>query len=250
MNTISSTNSFSFERFLLLTKRTIILNQKSWVIGFSSAYGILALAWFLPIFTALPVWHSYQINSLLPAATFLFSAGGLFITSTLFDELHSPTTAFLNFTLPATAFEKLFNAWFISFVLFSVTALAGYFVLHLLIQLITVLITSSASAVQPFDPFSKEVMRLIHNYVAYNSVFLLGAVYFKKNNFLKTLLVMILFGVGMAFISGIIAFFSAENSFHISISELNTTVLYLITVGFISLMLFFSYIRLKNRQVA
>lgn len=250
MNNISSSNLFSFERFQLLAKRTISLNQKNWVIGFASAFGILALAWFLPILTGLTVWHGYQINSLMPAATFLFTAGGLFITSTMFDELHSPTTAFLNLTLPATTYEKLNNAWFISVVLFTITAFTGYFVLHLLIQLITAVIVSSTPDIQLFNPFSKDVGTLLYTYVAYNSVFLLGAAYFKKNNFLKTLVAIIFVGVGLSFISLVAAFLSVENSFHISFSEINSTILHFITIGFISLMLFFSYIRLKNRQVA
>lgn len=250
MNMISSKNSFSIERFLLLTKRTISFNQKSWVIGFASAYGILTLAWYLPIFTALPIWHGFQIDSLLPAATFLFSAGGLFITSSLFDELHSSNTAFLNLTLPATALEKLFSAWFVSVVLFSMAAIFGYFILHLLIQLLTVLIVPSSPAIQLFNPFYTEFGMLLFTYTVYNSVFLLGAVYFKKNNFIKTLLTMILIGVGMAFISGIVAFFQPEKSFSISINELHTTVIRLTMLGFILVMLFFSYVRLKNRQVA
>lgn len=248
MNTLTASNSFSYQRFQLYTKRTIFLSQKLWLIGFSSVFGILALIWFIPILTDMTVWHGYQIENLFPMAVFLYIFGGLLITSSLFNELHSPTTAFLNFTLPVTAFEKLLSAWVVSTILFSIAAVTGYFLLHLLLQLSSPLFSASPPALQLFNPIDQQLSTAIQHYIFYNSVFLLGAVYFKKNTFLKTLLSIILFGVLMAFILGVVGFFHTGNIFLLTF--VSKTVLDLITLGFILMMLFFSYIRLKNRQVA
>mgnify|MGYP005848018745 CR=1 FL=1 len=250
MKTIASDNSFSFQRFLLLIKRTAVLNQKSWLIGIASAFGLLIIIWFAPVLTILPAWHEYRIQNLLTPAIFFYTAGGLVITSSLFDELHSPATAFLNLTLPATAFEKLFSAWLISAVLFTVITLSGYFLLHLAIQLASMAFVPSFPQIQLFNPFEPEILEDIFTYVFYNSLFLLGAVYFKKLNFIKTLLALILFFFILGIISGILTFYQPDNTLIVSLSVLTPAIAYSILTAIIVLMLFFSYIRLKNRQVA
>ena len=248
MNTITATDSFSPQRLLLLTKRIFAFNKKTWLTGAIIVYGFLALIWFVPIFTAFHVWHDFQTSRLLSAATFFYSLGGLFITSSIFDQLHTPSTAFLELTLPATTFEKLLSSWLISSVLFSVVAIAGYFILITFLQLITTFIGPSNFSMEIFNPFSWEIIKLVLTYFVYHSMFMLGSVYFKKNNFLKTLLVLILISVSFAFITGLLAFFQADNT--IRFNEISSTVSYIIFLMIIALMYFFSYIRLKNRQIA
>ena len=248
MNTITATDSFSPQRLLLLTKRIFAFNKKTWLTGAVIVYGFLALIWFVPIFTAFQVWHGFQTGSLLSATTFFYSIGGLFITSSIFDQLHTPNTAFLELTLPATTFEKLLSSWLISSVLFSVTAIAGYFILITSIQLITTLIAPPQYSIELFNPFSNNIVNLVFTYFVYHSIFLLGSVYFKKNNFLKTLLVFILISVAFVFITGVLAFLQFE--INIQISDLNNNVARLLSLMFMGLMYFFSYVRLKNRQVA
>jgi hypothetical protein len=250
MKTIASDNSFSFQRFLLLIKRTAVFNQKSWIIGIASAFGLLIIIWFTPVLTILPAWHEYRIQSLLTPAIFFYTAGGLVITSSLFNELHSPATAFLNLTLPATAFEKLFSAWLISAVLFTLVTLTGYFLLHLAIQLTTMAIVPSFPQIQLFNPFEPEMFEDIFTYVFYNSLFLLGAVYFKKLNFIKTLLSIILFVFVMGIIAGILSLFQPDNTLVFSLGELNPAITYSVLTAIMLLFLFLNYIRLKNRQVA
>jgi len=250
MRTIVSDNSFSFQRFLLLIKRTTVLNQKKWVIGIASTFGLLAIIWFAPVLTVLPAWHEYRIQNLLAPAIFFYTAGGLVITASLFDELHSPSTAFLNLTLPATAFEKLLSAWMISTVLFSLITLSGYFLLHLAIQLSTMAIVPTVSHIQLFNPFDLEILEDIFTYVFYNSVFLLGAVYFTKLNFIKTLLSIILFVFVLGIIAGILSIFQPDNTLVVSLDRLNPAITYSVLTTIILMMLFFSHIHLKNRQVA
>lgn len=250
MKNITPTNSFNPDRVLLLCRRHIELNRKTWLIGFAAALGILALIWFYPTLTPGRPWHSFQTGNLLTPAIFLYTAGGLFLTSFLFDELHSPTTAFLNLTLPATAFEKLLSAWLVSSVIFTLVSVSLYTLFILLVQVMTRFLVTPDLSLQYFSQLDLSLLKSIFSYFTYNSFFLLGAIYFKKNNFLKTLLAMILISSGLVILSGILLFlFSESVSIQISLSNLETGTLYSIYLAVIVISLGITYIRLKNRQV-
>lgn len=251
MKTLQPTNSFSFDRFTLLCKRIFALNKTSWLIGFASVIGFLLVIWFLPILFSQTPWHNYTIESLLPAALFFFSAGGLFITSALFDELHSPTKAFQNLTLPATAFEKLLSGWTITTIIYTLVSLVIYFLLTLIIQLITAFTLTVDLSIYLFNPLEFDLPELVLSYYYYHSIFLLGAVYFVKNNFLKTLLTIILVVTTFIFFTGILFFISAGTiAFQFSTDDMSAGVVHTISILFSLFMLTIAWIRLKNRQVA
>jgi hypothetical protein len=94
----------------------------------------------------------------------------------------------------------------------------------------------------------------------YHSVFLLGAIYFRKNNFLKTLLVIITFFIGLFFIIAIagliLSFMMFTESFSFEYQLIETAAIwqsfltYLIGIFLIALFLLSGYLQLKNKQVA
>ena len=250
MEKIEPLNTFSFARFKQLSKRTIELNRSSWLMGLGAVLGILLILWFFPILTGHNTWHSYRIENLLPAAIFFFVPGGLFITSSLFNELHSPTTAFQHLTLPATALEKLLSAWAVTTVLYTIASLIIYFLLTLIIQLITALTISSDLSIQMFNPLDFDLAESVASYFYYHSIFLLGAVYFVKNNFLKTLLSIVLVVSALILITGLVFFVSAGTiAFQFSTDDLSSVVIHTLSIFFSLFMLVIAWIRLKNRQV-
>jgi hypothetical protein len=251
MNRIEPSNAFSISRFIQLCKRIIKLNRSSWLMGLGAVIGILLIIWFFPILAGGNTWHGYRIESLLPAATFFFILGGLFMTSTLFNELHSPTTAFQHLTLPATALEKLLSAWAISTVLYTLFSLVIYFLLTLTIQLVTAFTLTADLSIRLFNPMDFNLSESVISYFYYHSIFLLGAIYFVKNNFLKTI-VSIVFVLSTLFILMGLMFFVTAGTIAIQFStdDLAAGIIHSVSIIFSLFILTIAWIRLKNRQVA
>lgn len=247
---------FSMERFQLVLKRTIALNLRTWVIGFLSVVGFLLVMVLLPLMTGMSQETITGFTAVRGTAIFLYTVGGLILTSLLFNEVHTPNSAFQFLTLPATTLEKLVSAWFSGTVIYTVAAIASIVALSAIIETIQGLYTGLWSPFNLFNPASSDVLDSILQFFFYQSIFLLGAVYFRKNNFFKTLLVIIAISLGFFFfmsISMLIFGLSKNQEFFINIQMGSQPwVTYLsFTIGFI-LTLFFiwlSYLQLKNKQV-
>jgi hypothetical protein len=176
-------NQFSIQRFLLLIKRNAVLNLKTWLIGFGAISGLLILIAQLQAYQSGGI---LDINGIaITGLTFIF-IGGYLVTSMAYNEIHTPARSQFFLTLPATNAEKLFSHWFLTSFLYVVVATLVLFVILLLSSLLTTLIYGSG--IELFRPFSSGNIRLMGIYMVTQSVFFLGAIYFRKNNFLKTVL--------------------------------------------------------------
>lgn len=254
MHTITQTSGFSSDRFLQLCKRFWAVNQKMWTIGFSGALGLLIVIWLGINLIGAP-GHNAAL-AVIPIGLLLYQLGGYALTSTIFSELNSVGSASQMFTLPASSFEKLFSAWFLTYFCFTILSAVTLTILSYIMGTGSSIFFESGMQQTP-ELSQPDLAGSILTYTIYQSIFLLGAVYFNNNNFLKTVLAMILFFAILG-ISSILFlnFYTDAESFHISTESLGflsegyhwlrilTTVV--ITGFFISL----AYIRLKNRQVA
>lgn len=252
----SSTNQFLFSRFQLVLKRYVVLNQRTWVIGFLSVAGFLLAIAILPFLSNMIRVNDPGFSAVRELSIFFYVLGGLVLTSMIFNEIHSPTKAFQFLTLPSTTLEKLAAAWFTSTVIYSIAVLAGIFVLSILIETIKGVNTGFWGSMAIFNPFAPDVIETILRYFFYQSVFLLGAVYFKKNNFLKTFLVIIVVSLGFLFVINtalLVYGVSQGNEFFMNIQlAAQSWFLYLrygIGIGFTLLFIWLSYRQLKNKQI-
>lgn len=243
-------NSVSAERVLLLAKRTFFINKKNWLTGFAAIFGILTVIWLLPLFNDTQPWHHYHAAALLPAALFLFQLGGLIMTSRIFSELHSPATAFLQLTLPVTPLEKLGCAWLITAPLYVFTFLISTFVFINTLQLASNLFTGADTSLIWSQLFSAQTLASLGLYFMYHAAFLLGAVVFKTNQFIKTVLAIIVIGIFSMFSIGIfylILLSEGTTSLYISINE---HPLLPFVQGIIGIFLLTAaFIRLRNKQI-
>lgn len=253
MKTITQTPGFSFDRFLQVCKRFITINQRTWAIGFAGALGLIIAVWLMYNFVGERDILMYgTISSLLQL---LYLLGGLIITSSIFNELHNTGSASQLFTLPASTFEKLSAAWFLSYLCYTVIAIILIVLIHAILGFTTDIPQHAVHlSIIDMDLFSQ-----VLSYTTYHSIFLLGAVYFHKNNFVKTALSIILFFLSLGIIFIILFFISGAESFSGQISAETIFGLsagaawifrVIISIAITALFLFFSYIRLKNRQVA
>ncbi len=252
MNTIPPTNSFSVPRLLQVCIRFFVYNRRSWLIGFGAVTGFILAIWLLPLLLASDPGHQYSFEQLQGTALLLYVLGGLLLTSNLFRELHTPSSAFQFLTLPATTFEKLFAAWLISSLVYTIIVMAGLIGLSFIVESVSAMYTGAGINYTLFNPFSADSLNSIGNYFVFHSFFMLGAVYFKKNNFLKTFLTLIFLFFLLMSISTIGLLLmgdSVEAVVEITLFDEMSGIQVIFWTALTLFILFLSYIRLRNKQV-
>jgi len=172
----------SLTHFILLFKRQWFENRKAWLIGSAAIAAILAflflLAWQWQ--TSFNGDTSHGIFLIL-----LFCGGGVFM-STILKDLGNKQKGIWFLILPASSAAKLSIALVYGIIIY----LAAYFVLFYGVKEIVVTIVAPAgSSWGNFDLFKNGFYQFLFTFVGFQSIILLGSVYFNKSQFLKTLLI-------------------------------------------------------------
>ena len=247
---------FDVNRFKLLVARQLTVNFNTMLIAAGAITGFLIVVSSLTVLTG---GGGMSSEAFLGLVMPFFFIGGYLLTSVSFSELNTPHKGYLYLMLPSTAFEKLMSAWVISSVMYVVSGALIIWGINLLLVVLSSIVGSQS--VEILNLFSPEVLKPLGVYLVTQSVFFLGAIWFRKVHFLKTLLSM--FGVLMMvmFFTGImtmIFFFSADkgfsfnsnNSFNLSgypfVSELMK---YLFWICLAPFFITVAYFRLKEREV-
>lgn len=177
---MKTNQSFNFNRLYLLMRRQILSNANGWLIAFGAVAGSL-----LVISLLVALSRPSELTGLDGLYLSVMFIGGYVFTSNIFAELHQPQRSYQYLTLPVSLTERLTGAWLITAVFFPIIALLGM----ALIVIIANLIASLTFNITPFQQvFSEGNFTAMKTYFVTQSAFLLGAAYFRKNNFLKTLL--------------------------------------------------------------
>ncbi len=255
MKNLQPVNSLSIPRLLQLCKLTLFKNKRQWLTGMLAASGLIIVLWLLPLMISSFAAGTIRGPMEYTLAMFIFVLWGLLVTSDIFQELHSPSTAFQSFTLPATSSEKFLAAWMITYPLLFLIFSAALIVISLIVSLSYALLNSGFSFETIYSPFSNDSIELAGRYFYYNSLFLLGAVLFKKNNFLKTILAIITIVISFIFLSALTMFIISAGSgvdhlsFQLDDPQIMNTIstIFKVVVSFSCLLL--TYILLKKRQV-
>ncbi len=125
---------------------------------------------------------------------FLFF-GGLIITSISFaDDMFSKNGQQEWLMLPATSLEKFLAKGLLTAFAYPIALVAVFFLASVIIEPIQLLFFGNP--VTLFNPFTRDMMAQFSVYWVWQSIFLLGATYFHKGHFFKTVLA--LGGIGMA----------------------------------------------------
>lgn len=128
----------------------------------------------------------------------LFLLGFIF-TSTAFSDAHKRTTQHEWLMLPASTADKFIAKVLVSGVFYGISLIFYLALSSLLIEGINSLLWGSRYPF--FNPFRGEVWKAFFHYMVAQSVFLLGAAYFRKSNFIKTILAIL----GLVFFFSLIA---------------------------------------------
>ncbi len=259
MQSSESISAFSINRIKLLSSRFYLLNQKNWLVGLLGIAALLFTMWLIPVvITAGDSIPSFSALLQGPAM-FAYIIGGLAITSRIFHEVHSPTTCYQFLTLPATTFEKFGAAWLVTTIGYTVAAMLAIVLLSFSVETLSALIKGSWSQFALFNPFKTEIFGLISRYLFYQSIFMLGAIYFVKNNFLKTVLAYILIVISLLISIGLIVMiFGLTYQGEVSINMQIEGISWLIPeslqafarIVFSLFLLLLTYLQLRRTQVA
>lgn len=140
----------------------------------------------------------YQVA--LGLGLFLF---GLIFASTSFSETHQLAKKHTWLMLPATVTEKLAVQILIVSILYPVGLLVLITVTSLIAELVSWPIQGGPMAI--FHPFTADAgMGMLH-FVVLSSVFMLGSAYFKKHQYIKTVLTLFAFGLFVGILGAVAA---------------------------------------------
>ncbi len=172
---------FSLRRLYLCLRRDMKPNSRSSFVILGAAVGFLLIISALDI-VAGDVSDDFHQGIFYP----ILIVGGFVFTSGIFKEMHHKETNLPYLMLPASALEKVLSRLLLvslGWVLFSI---AWYTLYSALSEGINMILFGKAHPV--FHPFTVDVWKAAAHYTVMQSLFLLGAVFFRKLHFFKTLL--------------------------------------------------------------
>ena len=193
-NSMETNQYFSFPRFWHLMQREFAQNKKIFLMIAAVAFLVIggnALGW------AYNREHGYHEF----AYGFYLLVGGFILTSLSFTEMNQPDNKLFYLTLPATSLEKFISRWLITGLGFAVLLTIGYWLTTLVAKALGIAIFDFN--IGDFNPFTKENILFFQIYLAVQTIFLLGAVYFRKFAIFKTVLATAFIGLCLVVISAI-----------------------------------------------
>ncbi len=177
---METNNIFNIRRLYLLIRRQLLSNATALLIAFGAVAGSLLV---ISLFVA--YFQPANLAGLTGLYFTVMFIGGYIFTSNIFAELHQSQRSYQYLTLPVSITERVLSAWILTAVVFPLIAILSM----ALIVFIANLVMNFTFDMEPFQSvFSPLSWAAIKVYVVTQSVFLLGAAYFRKNNFLKTVL--------------------------------------------------------------
>ena len=182
---------FSVERLWLLFRSDVIDGYRSLLTTSAALTGIILV-------TAMIATDSFEVSRIFYLSWFgtLLFLWGIFATSRTFRELHDKTRNETYLLLPASDVEKtvarllMVTIGFVGFLLVFVG------VASLLVEGLKLLLSGERNAL--FNPLDPAVWNLIPGYIFFQSMYFLGATWFRKAHFVKTTLAITLICVFLA----------------------------------------------------
>lgn len=175
-------NSFSFSRLGLLIKKQWFDNAKLYSLSVLALTGLLAIIF---IFWAIVNGSRYDEQDTIVIFFILLFGAGLIFASSTFAVLGDKAKGTYWLGIPATHLEKLLCGIFYSIIVFLVVYLVSFFVVR---QITFVIIRLDPdNEIRWAENFLPGEI-LCYIFIALQSLFMLGSVYFERFAFIKTVL--------------------------------------------------------------
>ena len=163
----------SLSRLYQLIKLDIVINKKTILTTAAAFFVIVAL---LPM----------HITSSISVYLFLLYIGGFMVTNQIFNEMHDPRKAFHYLTLPCSNLERFLSKWLLTTIIFAGVLVIIFYLFSSMSVLANQLFFKNSVLI--FDIANTGLWISIGKYIILQSLFLLGAAYFKKSSTTKTTL--------------------------------------------------------------
>jgi len=202
MNAATLDRVFNARRFVSLLRRELSAGYRALIVILGTTLGIAFTAYF---FAAPAGTDGDFVGPLF--SWFVLLTGGVVFSSRAFRDVHRPGDALRYLTLPCSHFEKTLAKFAVTAVGYALFSAAAYFVMTALAAPLTLLVFGRSPGL--FNPFTADVLRSAGVYVALQSAFVFGSLFFRRMALAKTLLTAagLLFGFGL--IAGLV--FAAAN---------------------------------------
>jgi hypothetical protein len=187
---------FSPRRLFLLLKRDFVHGYRGVLIAMAAVGGLMLLISLVSMLGR-PGGDFYT-----PFYVGLLVLGGLISTSAAFREVHQPASGPFYLTLPGSLVEKLVSKLLVSSVGFAAATLVFVGGVSALSELINRAIFGAGH--RWFNPVAIENLHNAAIYLVFQSIYLLGSIWFRKVAFLKTVLAQSIIGIGIFIIAMVI----------------------------------------------
>ncbi len=177
-------NHFNLRRFGLLFRKHTVEHYKSYLMSLIVLVGIMTLVM---------SYITYSLGRLdtglqdLFFMLFLVGAGNIF-TSMVFSDLGDQKKAISFLTLPASTLEKFLVVWIYSFIIYLLVYIPAFYLVAYALNSIS---PEKTNLLRLYGPNSN-LDKVIFLYAFLHAVFLVGAVYFEKVHFIKTIFILFL----------------------------------------------------------
>lgn len=238
-------NVFDGGRLVQFMRRQAAMHQQSALIAAGAVFGAL-----LVISLLAAAFSRTGIAGLQGLYHAVFFLGGYVFASQVFGELHSPQRSYAYLTLPVSTAEKLVGSWLVVSLGYVVVYWIAVFLIYVVANLV-------AGAHDPLDMFSADFGKSVLAFLSTQTIFFLGACYFRKNNFLKTLFALFLVVAVVGLYTSMVAWGLLSKDGNVNIghddgSQMGAVIQQVSDVFFKYVLgpylLIVSYFRLKERQ--
>ena len=194
-------NVLDINRLLLLFKRQFSLYSSTIYIAYGAVSGILMFIFYLIAYFQKTCDYNSQVHLFF---TVFFIAGYIF-SSRSFNELGDYRTGYMYLTLPVSNLERLLVGWLNSSLVYAVIGVITFFVISTVANMLAAVSSGFTFEWFGLDFYSKIVLPTLI-YLVTQTVFVMGAAFFKKNPFLKTLLAIFIISVALNIITTFLGF--------------------------------------------
>jgi hypothetical protein len=206
-------NFFAFRRWQFYLQKHFTDNFRFYAMALLSLFGLMTV---IPVLVVLTGNEFQSLRNFIPFYYFGLFLGGLLFTSRFFNELGNKEKGVDFLMIPASQFEKFITIFLVSTIGFLLFYHLSVYTSYKIID--SVRFTKYGSHIEndyEFLSTPKEKIYIYYSYIVLQSMFLLGATYYHKYSFIKTVLSIFVFLLALCIINCllVICFFGTEHGF-------------------------------------
>ncbi|MRG48842.1 hypothetical protein GFS24_27275 [Chitinophaga sp. SYP-B3965] len=184
---------FSFARFSYLFKLQLAANRKLYLLSMAAMAGVMLCFMFLSVFTSK---NGFQFENQIDFVTVALILSGAFFASLIFTQYGDKDKRIQSILLPVSNAERLAVAVLFVFFLFPIVFLLLYFICIAIVNTVDVQVLGNRNDIYMLGGIEGQYLLMTFGLV--QSVALLGAIWFRRFTFVKTIVLVCLTAIFIA----------------------------------------------------